>query len=72
MPRLTPVKQKELIKKLKLFGYQGPFAGGKHWFMIRNDVRLTLPNLHQKEIGIDLLRRILKQAEISVDEWIKQ
>jgi predicted RNA binding protein YcfA (HicA-like mRNA interferase family) len=72
MPRLTPVKQKELIKKLKLFGYKGPFAGGKHQFMIRNDVRLTLPNPHQKEIGIDLLRRILQQAEISIDEWIKQ
>jgi len=72
MPRLTPVKQKELIKKLKLFGYNGPFSGGKHLFMIRYDVRLTLPNPHQKEIGVDLLKRILQQAEISVDEWIKQ
>jgi len=69
MPRQSPVKHKELIKRLKLFGFQGPFAGGKHLFMIRDDIRLTLPNPHQKEIGIDLLRRILRQANISIDEW---
>jgi predicted RNA binding protein YcfA (HicA-like mRNA interferase family) len=70
MPRLSPINNKSLIKRLRQFGFEGPFSGGKHLFMIKNDIRLTLPNPHRKEIGIDLLRRILKQANISVDEWI--
>ena len=71
MPKLIPIKNKDLVSKLKKFGFDGPFSGGKHLFMVKNDVRLTLPNPHKKEIGIDLLRRILKQAGISPDEWIK-
>jgi hypothetical protein len=38
--------------------------------MIRGDLILTLPNPHTKEIGVDLLMRILKQAGISREEWI--
>ena len=38
-------------------------------YMIKDDIRLTLPNPHKQEIGIDLLSRILKQAKISVREW---
>ncbi|MEK6646990.1 MAG: type II toxin-antitoxin system HicA family toxin, partial [Candidatus Firestonebacteria bacterium] len=30
----------------------------------------TIPNPHRKEISVDLLIRILKQAEISREEWI--
>lgn len=71
MPKLIPVKQKELIKKLKTFGFEGPFAGGKHLFMIKGAIRLTLPNPHKKEISVDLLKRILKQAGITVADWLK-
>jgi predicted RNA binding protein YcfA (HicA-like mRNA interferase family) len=71
MPKLTPVKQKVLLRKLREFGFEGPFAGGKHLFMIKWEIRLTLPNPHHKEIGVDLLKRILHQAEIPTEEWIK-
>ena len=71
MPKLSPINNKSLIKRLRQFGFEGPFPGGKHLFMIKNDIRLTLPNPHRKEIGIDLLRRILKQAGISPDEFLK-
>ena len=70
MPKLTPLKNKSLVKKLKQFGFKGPFAGGKHLFMVKNEIRLTIPNPHGNEIGVDLLRRILKQANISVKEWL--
>jgi len=40
--------------------------------MIRGDLVLTVPNPHNKEIGVDLLMRILKQAGISREEWISQ
>jgi predicted RNA binding protein YcfA (HicA-like mRNA interferase family) len=37
--------------------------------MIKEKLRLTLPNPHQSDIGINLLNKILKQAQISKAEW---
>jgi predicted RNA binding protein YcfA (HicA-like mRNA interferase family) len=68
---LSPVSWNELVKKLARLGFEGPFQGGKHPYMIKGDLVLTLPNQHRKEIGIDLLNRLLKQAKISRDTWLK-
>ncbi len=70
MPKLSPIKHKTLVKRLKQFGFEGPFPGGKHLYMIKNEIRLTLPNPHRNEIGIDLLRKILKQVGISPDDFL--
>ena len=32
---------------------------------------LTIPNPHRQEIDVDLLRRILRGADISRQEWDK-
>jgi len=56
---------------LKDFGFEGPFSGGRHPYMIKGNLVLTIPNPHKKEISIDLLIRILKQAEIKRKEWLK-
>lgn len=69
MPVFGPIKRRELIKVLRRAGFDGPYAGGKHQYMVRDEIRLTLPNPHQGEIGSDLLARILKQAGISREEW---
>jgi hypothetical protein len=50
-------------------GFTGPYAGGKHQFMLRGDKTLTLPNPHQADIGRELLARILRQGGISRDDW---
>lgn len=71
MTKLVPIKRNDFIKKLKKLGFEGPYSGGKHQFMIRGDTRLTLPNPHRKDIGIDLLKRILLQAGINREEWLK-
>jgi len=55
---------------MRQLGFEGPFSGGKHLFMIRGDIRLTIPNPHHKEIGVDLLTRILRQAGISKEQWL--
>ena len=72
MPKLSPVSIDKLIKKLKKFGFEGPYSGGKHLYMIKGNLRLTVPNPHKKEIGIDLLIRILKQAGITKEEWLRK
>ena len=71
MPPFGPIKRKDLIKACKQAGFEGPFAGGKHEFMIRGELRLILPNPHQGEISRDLLTRILRQAKISREMWEK-
>ena len=67
--RLGPIKRKDFIRYLKKVGFEGPFSGGKHQFMLKDKLRLTLPNPHQQEISQSLLTRILKQAGISKQTW---
>ena len=69
MPTLGPISRRELIQALRKMGFDGPFSGGKHQFMIRENVTLRLPNPHQGDIGAALLSRILRQANIGRDEW---
>lgn len=66
---MKPVSRSELVKRLKKLGFDGPYSGGKHQFMIKNNLRLTIPNPHKGDIGVDLLSRILKQAEIKISDW---
>jgi len=69
MPSFGPVKRKDFIKYLQQAGFDGPYAGGKHQFMVKGDITLAIPNPHQGDIGRELLNRILRQAGISRDEW---
>ena len=69
MSKLQPVKWKDLVRKLKKLGFEGPFIGGKHPYMIKDNIVLTIPNAHKQEISVDLLVRILQQAQLSRDDW---
>ena len=70
MLRLSPVSWKELVKRLQRLGFEGPYQGGKHHFMIRGDLTLTIPNPHRGDTSVDLLHRILKIANVTRDEWL--
>jgi predicted RNA binding protein YcfA (HicA-like mRNA interferase family) len=70
LPRLTSVSFRELVAGLRQFGFQGPWPGGKHFFMVKGSVRLTLPNPHREDIGVDLLKRLLRQAGIAPRDWL--
>jgi predicted RNA binding protein YcfA (HicA-like mRNA interferase family) len=51
MARLVPVAQAELVRRLRTVGFQGPYSGGRHLFMVKGKQRLTIPNPHRHEIG---------------------
>lgn len=68
-PRFGPIKRRDLIGFLKRLGFSGPYSGGKHQFMTKNDLVLHIPNPHEGDIGRELLSRILKQSGISKHEW---
>ena len=71
MPAIKPIKHKELIHFLRKFNFSGPFSGGKHQFMIKGDLRIRIPNPHKRDIGKNLLKLILKEADIDISEWEK-
>jgi hypothetical protein len=39
--------------------------------MRKGELRLRIPNPHGSDISVDLLKRILRQAEISREEWLQ-
>lgn len=71
MPGLNPVSRRELVRKLKGLGFEGPFPGGKHQWMRRGGLRLTIPNPHRSAIDPGFVRRILRLAGITLEEWMK-
>jgi predicted RNA binding protein YcfA (HicA-like mRNA interferase family) len=71
MPPFGPVKRKDLVRYLGQLGFEGPYSGGKHQFMVKGDITIRISNPHQADIGRELLRRILHQAGISRDDWEK-
>jgi len=67
MPR--PIKHREMVRRLRAFGWQGPQQKGRHPFMVKGQLRLTIPNPHQGGIDWSLMKRIIQVAEVSPDEW---
>ncbi|MFQ6094018.1 MAG: type II toxin-antitoxin system HicA family toxin [bacterium] len=72
MAKLSPVSWEDLVKRLRDLGFEGPYQGGKHPYMVKRNLVLTVPNPHRKEISVDLLSRILRQAGLTRKEWIEK
>lgn len=69
MPKPGPVSWHELVRKLKILGFDGPYQAEPHPYMVRGGLVLTIPNPHRGDISTDLLVRILRQAGVSRGEW---
>lgn len=55
---------------MRELGFEGPLAGGRHPQMRRGDLTVIIPNPHEGDIGVGLLRRILLQAGVTREEWL--
>ena len=66
MSRLTPVSGRELVHRLHELGFEGPYAGGRHPQMRREDITVIIPNPR----GYRCWRRLLRQAGVSREEWL--
>jgi predicted RNA binding protein YcfA (HicA-like mRNA interferase family) len=69
MPVFGPIKRSELIRGLRQLGFDGPYAGGKHEYMVQGTLKIRIPNPHRGDISKGLLAEILRQADISREEW---
>lgn len=71
--RLTPISRSDLVRRLRTLGWTGPYPGGRHHYMVKGPVQLTIPNPHGgREIGVNLLKIVLGEAGISREDWLNQ
>jgi predicted RNA binding protein YcfA (HicA-like mRNA interferase family) len=63
------ISWRKLVQNFKDLGFSGPYAGGRHLFMIRGGFKLRIPNPHKKDISKHLISEILRQAKVSTKEW---
>ena len=69
MPKLPRLRGKELIRSLTKLGFEVIRIRGSHQFLQHPDGRRTVVPVHAGEvIGPGLLSKILKDAEIEVDD----
>ena len=73
MSRWIPCKRVVFIRRLRRFGFDGPFTGTRHQFMVYEKQRLTIPS--NSEDPVPQLRMMIREIEdilerkISLAEW---
>lgn len=73
MSRWTPCKRREFIVRLRKLGFEGPFSGTRHQFMVIQQHRLTIPS--NPEYSVPQLRMMIREVEdilgrsMTVEEW---
>ena len=73
MSQWTPCKRRDFISRLRKLGFDGPFSGTRHQFMVFKQHRMSLPS--NVEYSVPQLRMMIKEAEgiigrdIAADEW---
>ena len=72
MPKLSPIRGKELISILLKQGFKEVHQKGSHVRLEHPNGRKTTVPLHSGEnVGVGLLRKILRDTNISRDEFEK-
>ena len=73
MSQWRPCKRRDFINQLKKLGFEGPYSGTRHKFMVYNNQRLVIPS--NTEYSVPQLRMMLNEVkeiidrEITVNEW---
>jgi len=71
--RWTPCKRGDFIRKLRQLGFDGPFTGTRHQFMVWSQKRLAIPS--NSEYSVPQLRTMIReveaviQREVDSEEW---
>lgn len=73
MSRWKPCKRADFVRKLRGLGFEGPYAGGRHHFVVIAQRRLAVPS--NAEYSVPELREMLRQVEtligraVTLEEW---
>jgi len=63
------ISWRKLVQKFRKLGFDGPYSGGRHLFMVKEKLKVRIPNPHGKDISKYLIVEILRQAGIPHEEW---
>lgn len=63
------ISWRKLVQKFRRLGFDGPYSGGRHLFMVKAGLKIRIPNPHHSDISKHLVSEILNQAGISNNEW---
>ena len=75
MSRWIPCKRRDFIRRLRQIGFDGPFSGTRHQFMVYEEHRMAIPS--NAEFSAPQLRMLIREVEeiigreITVEEWSK-
>jgi predicted RNA binding protein YcfA (HicA-like mRNA interferase family) len=71
MSKLSPLKPIQVIRKLKKLGFIGPIPGGRHVRMVHPEKGKIIPiPMHKgKDVSVGLIRAILREIDITPEEW---
>ncbi|MCF7905774.1 type II toxin-antitoxin system HicA family toxin [Candidatus Gracilibacteria bacterium] len=69
MPKLIPIKPKKLIKILLNLGFTERDAEGSHVLFFHENGRTTVIPIHNKEVSKGLLRKILNDIQLPIEEY---
>jgi len=70
MPNLSPLPRRVLIRKLRKLGFSGPHPATRHEYMKRNGEKIFIPNPHGKDIGLPIIKKIIRQLKISNQQFL--
>jgi hypothetical protein len=71
--RWTPSSRREFIRRLRKLGFDGPFSGTRHQFMLYEQYRLAIPS--NAEYSVPQLHMLIQEVEgilsreVAMDEW---
>jgi predicted RNA binding protein YcfA (HicA-like mRNA interferase family) len=71
MPKLSPLKAQQVVRKLRKLGFNGPLPGGRHMRMVNMESGQIIPiPMHKgKDVSVGLIRAIIREVGITSDEW---
>lgn len=73
MSRWTPCKRRDFLRKLRQLGFEGPYSGTRHQFLVFASHRMTVPT--NAEYSVPQLRMMLREVEeilgrsLTPEEW---
>jgi len=56
-----PLKRRDFIRKLRGLGFDGPYSGTRHQFMVFREHRQTIPT--NSEYSVPQVRMLVRQVE---------
>ena len=71
MSKLSPLKPIQVIRKLRKLGFVGPYPGGRHARMVHPETGKIIPiPMHKgKDVGVGLIRAIIREVGVTPEEW---